>query len=162
MEQELQIDKIDSSDEDSILKIADWYQKEWNTPIKQTVDRLSNSQYEGVYFQLVVRKSGKIVATGGLSDNVNLLKVYPEFVKFGPWVALLYTDKEYRNQGIGKALLEQIELNARTCKLDKIYLYTFTAESLYRKSGWKSIERVKYKGHNTVIMEKEIKLNTTS
>ena len=40
--------------------------------------------------------------------------------------------------------------------LPAIYLYTFTAESLYTKCGWKTIDKVSYKGYGTVIMQKEI------
>ena len=80
----------------------------------------------------------------------------PELATFKPWVALLYTDKDYRNQGLGRLLLEQLEHCAQESKLSKIYLYTFTAESLYRRCGWKQIERVVYKDKDTVVMEKEL------
>lgn len=161
MKPELKIHKLDSGDRECILKIANWYKDEWNTPVEKTIKRLSNQPNEDILFQLVVRKQGQEIATGGLCHEVNLHNVYPEFKKFGPWVALLYTEREYRNQGIGKILLEHIELQAGACKLDKIYLYTFTAESLYRRSGWQSIKKIKYKNNDTLIMEKEIKSSTT-
>ena len=58
------------------------------------------------------------------------------------------------NKGFGTMLLNQIEHCAKERGLTKIYLYTFTAESLYRRCGWKELDRVMYKDHDTVIMEK--------
>lgn len=151
-----QIEKLLPSDEETILKIADWYFEEWETPLNKTINRLSGSEDGGLYFQLVAKHKGEVVATGGLSDIVNLQNVYPEYKNYGPWVALLYTSPKFRNQGIGAALLKQIEEEAVRLHFEKIYLYTFTAEPLYRKSGWQPIQRVRYKNHDTVVMEKEI------
>jgi GNAT superfamily N-acetyltransferase len=156
MAPKITITKLDPTDKDLILKIANWYYEEWNTPIEKTIRRLTNQPNGDVLFQLVLAKDNEVVATGGLCNNVNILKVHEKLRKFKPWLALLYTAKDYRNQGLGKMLLEQIERCAKEEKLSKIYLYTFTAESLYRRCGWKQIDRVHYKGHDTVVMEKGI------
>jgi len=152
----VKIQKLDSTKEEGIFKIAKWYNEEWETPIEKTIKRLSNQPNDDVLFQLVLSQGEEIIATGGLCNEVNLLNVHPEFRKLGPWVALLYTDKEHRGNGFGKALLEQIESHASHCEINKIYLYTFTAESLYRRSGWKPIATVRYKNQDTLVMEKVI------
>jgi GNAT superfamily N-acetyltransferase len=156
MQNELIISRLDSSDAYLILKIADWYYGEWAIPINTTIQRLTNQENDDVLFQLIVTKDNMIVATGGLYNNVGLLHIHAKFKKFRPWIALLYTNKENRNQGIGQFLLREIETVAKELGLNKIYLFTFTAESLYQRSGWTQIERVNYKGHDTVIMEKAI------
>ncbi len=156
MEQEIIIRKLCSTEKDLILKIAHWYFDEWNTPIDKTIRRLTNQPSDDVLCQLVLIKEDKLIATGGLYNNVNISNIHRKFGKFKPWIALLYTDKSYRNHGLGKILLEQIESCAKEYNLTKIYLYTFTAETLYRRCGWKQIERVTYKDHDTVVMEKEI------
>lgn len=97
-----------------------------------------------------------MITTGGLCHQVNILNVYPEFKNLGPWVALMYTNKEHRNKGLGKRLLGEIERYAHECGLTTIYLYSFTAVELYKRSGWESITTVRYKDHDTVIMKKEI------
>lgn len=156
MEKQITVRKLKSAEMDLIVKIAKWYFDEWHTPIDKTIHRLANQPNDDVLFQLVLIKENKLVATGGLCNNVNIFHVHPKFKKFKPWVALLYTDEPYRNQGLGKMLLEKIEQCAKETGLTKIYLYTFTAESLYRRSGWRQVERVQYKNHDTVVMEKEI------
>ncbi len=69
---------------------------------------------------------------------------------------MLYTDKNFRNKGIGGLLLKEIENAAKDLGLSKIYLYTNSAERLYRRNQWMTIEKIIYKGKETAIMEKEI------
>jgi N-acetylglutamate synthase-like GNAT family acetyltransferase len=83
--------------------------------------------------------------------------VHERFRNLKPWVALLYIEQKYRRLGGGKLLLEEIERQAREIKQNEIYSYTFTAESLFVKCGWNEVDRVKYKGYDTVILKKEIK-----
>jgi len=156
MTKEIKITRLNSGDKDLIGQIADWYFDEWNIPRTTTINRLANQPNNDVLFQLVLTKDSKPIATGGLYNNVGLLNDHKKFNHFKPWVALLYTDKHSRNQGIGQMLLKEIEGAAKELKVSTIYLYTFTAETLYKRSGWLQIESVSYKGHDTVIMEKKV------
>ena len=108
-----------------------------------------------VLFQLVVINNSQLIASSGLCQQVNLTNVYPEFERIGPWIGLFFVDQTYRNQGVGKALLSEMELKSKGMGLDKIYLYTYTAESFYKKNGWKSIKTIKYKNCDTAIMAKD-------
>lgn len=154
MVQPIHIEPLDPNNREAIRKIAGWYFAEWETPLEKTVRRLSTQPNEDLLFQLTARTGEQLVATAGLCHRVNLLNVYPEFNCFHPWVALVYTDADSRKQGIGKELLKAIEQRGATLGLDRIYLYTFTAETLYRRCGWREITRVMYKEHDTVVMEK--------
>jgi hypothetical protein len=40
--------------------------------------------------------------------------------------------------------------------LEKIYLFTHTSESLYRRLGWQQLERLALGGKDIVVMEKDI------
>lgn len=148
--------KLNPTNKRLINQIAQWYLSEWAIPIDITIHRLSNPSNDDVLFQLVLSKNNMPVATGGLYNKVGLLKEHERFQKFKPWVALLYTDTNNRNQGLGQLLLNKIEEATKETGLKKIYLFTFTAESLYVKAGWKEMERLNYREHNTVVMEKDI------
>lgn len=154
MKPDINIRPLDASEKDVILTIADWYHKEWQTPVKKTIRRLTNQPDRETLFQLVLTVDDRVVATGGLCNEVNMVKVYPEFGRFKPWVGLLYTHKDYRQQGLGSRLLRAIERRAKGEGYPVIYLYTFTAESLYRKCGWEAMDRVLYKDHETAVMKK--------
>ena len=131
MDQEIQIRKINTTDKDFINLAAAWYLEEWSIPIERTIQRLSTQVKDDVLFQLGLYKNGKPIATGGLYNNVGLLHEHGKFTKFGPWIALLYTEPDSRNQGCGQILLQEIEKVSKEISLTKIYLYTFTAEHLY-------------------------------
>jgi GNAT superfamily N-acetyltransferase len=156
MKSKVKISKLNPNDKVSIGKIANWYFNEWNTPIEKTIERLSNLPNNDTIFQAVLTIDGKLIATGGLSINVNIYNKLPELKQFKPWIALLYTQSEYRNKGLGQKLLEFIEQCAKENKLNKIYLYTFTAELFYKRNGWREIKKVNYKNHKTIVMEKSI------
>ncbi len=156
MGEAINIRKLEPTEKDLILKIAEWYHEEWQTPIEKTLQILGNQVDDDLIFQLILMKDNKLIATGGLCNNANILNFHAKLHVFGPWVALLYTDKHYRRLGYGEKLLHQIELKAKDNNLKKIYLYTFTAERLYIRCGWRTIDKVEYKNHETVIMEKEM------
>ncbi|MEZ4722150.1 MAG: GNAT family N-acetyltransferase [Flavobacteriales bacterium] len=154
---EIDVRPLNGSDHSAIERIATWYLSEWDTPTEKTIGRLRNQPSENTLVQLVAYRNGEMVGTGGLCHEVNLLNTHPKFKTLGPWVALLYTDNGHRHKGIGQSLLEAIELKAKALQFDTIYLYTFTAGSLYTRCGWKTIERIDYKDHPTAIMVKELK-----
>lgn len=156
MDMKIKIAHLDPSNEEVIQKIAQWYFEEWDTPIEKTIRRLSNQSGNDILFQLVIVLNQKVVATGGLCNTVNIYNVHPKLQKFRPWIGLLYTQKEYRNKGLGTMLLKEIERNAKEKNLNKLYLYTYTAQSLYGRHGWREIDNVMYKDHDTAVMEKII------
>ena len=154
MQEEISFQKVDVNNNKFIELIANWYLNEWSIPIEKTYQRLTNTPNDDVIFQLILLKDQELVATGGLYNKVGLLKVYPKFKKFRPWVALLYTNQKYRNQGFANILLKKIEASAKDIGLSSIYVHTFSAERLYIKNGWEPFDKVPYKGKITVVMKK--------
>lgn len=148
--------KVQSNENNFIELIADWYLKEWNIPVEQTSKRLAGLPNDNVIFQLLLLKDDEPVSTGGLYNKLNLLKVHPRFLKFKPWVGLLYTTPKYRNRGFGEKLLFKIEDIANELGFKELFLHTFTAERLYLKNKWIAFDRVEYKEHITAVMKKEI------
>lgn len=151
---DIQIEPLDPADRASIRTIAGWYYDEWATPVEATVRRLTRRPGGDPIVHLVLRAGNRLAATGGLCREVNLFRVHERFRAFRPWVGQLYTHEAFRNRGYGGRLLARIEREAADRRLETLYLYTFTAESLYRKCGWKTIERVPYKGRDTAVMKK--------
>ncbi|UAY51729.1 GNAT family N-acetyltransferase [Ferruginibacter albus] len=148
---------ITSFDKALIEKIADWYFEEWKIPKERTIHRLQHQSGDDVLFQLVLFIDNIPVATGGLYNNVGLHQSFPHYKKLQPWIALLYTSSDHRNKGYGRLLLREIESTSSKKGFVDLYLYTFTAEELYLKEGWKELSRVNYHNNQTVIMQKQIK-----
>lgn len=156
MKLEVKIRKLDQNEKVLIAEIANWYFSEWSTPIEKTIKRLSNQPNDDTKVQAIATLNGKLIATGGLCNNVNIYHEHPELKQFKPWIALLYTKTEYRNKGAGQKLLEFIEQSAKEMNLNRIYLYTSTAEPFYKRNGWTEMKRVEYKNHETLVMGKNI------
>jgi hypothetical protein len=144
------------TDAATIKLIAHWYFQQWSIPTKDTIASLSGFPTQGIPFQIVMNVGNKQVATGGIYQKVKLLAVEPRFKEFGPWLAVIYTARGHRQQGFGTLLCKKIEEIAKGMELKEIYLYTHTAESMYKKLGWKEMERIQYKGNETVVMRKEL------
>lgn len=156
MDTHISISILDRSDRKAIQEIAGWYLNEWQIPEATTIERLVNQSKDDIVVHFVASADGRIVATGGLHRKVGILKIYPRMEELGPWVAVLYTIPQYRKLGIGEQLMARIEDAAQEAGFKKIYLYTYTAESLYRRCGWSEIERVQYKGHSCALMAKSV------
>lgn len=130
--------------------ISRWYKEEWGQMPQTTVKLVVKA------FQLIAMEKGIPIGTAGLYREVNLLNVYPQFRKYGPWLGMLYVIPEKRLMGIGTLLSKRIEQQAKAQGHKTIYLYTFTAEQMYKKLAWTELKRVIYKSHDTVIMYKNL------
>lgn len=156
MKDTITINQLDAGNSELIQQLADWYFEEWEIPKQLTIERLSDQPNDDIYFQLVLYVNREPVGTGCVRNQPNILNVHPHLKQYTPTVSMLCVKQNHRGQGFGAMLLKQTEHEAKQLGLDKLYLYTFTAESLYTRSGWQVIDRVWYKDHDTVVMEKKI------
>lgn len=76
--------------------------------------------------------------------------------ELSPWLAGVYVAQSHRGHGLGSALIERITFEAKTLGVDKLYLYTPVAESIYARLGWAVIDRCRYLGANVAIMSKQL------
>ena len=139
-----------------ITRLANWYFEEWGIPKERTLSRLVNHLNDDALVQLVLKEGNRIIATGGLFNNTGLTLILPKYKALSPWIAQLYTDKPYRSKGYGSILLKMLEEYALKSGFTQVYLYTSTAERLYKRCGYVQMERLRYRDANTVVMEKNL------
>lgn len=78
----------------------------------------------------------------------------------GPWLAGVYVVPEARGQGHATRLVGAIEDLASAAAIPQLWLYTRTAESLYRRCGWQPAEHFT-KGEATyALMRRELSVAT--
>ena len=136
--------------------LARWHQAEWSQlnpgeTLEQRIirmqpflnDKLIPSTY--IAFDDVLYGSAAIVAND--MDN------RPEL---SPWLASVFVYPEYRNRGIGSALVRHVMQQAHKNNIEKLYLYTPDREAFYHKLGWRHIETVHYHGYEVSIMEADL------
>lgn len=137
-------------------QISQWIFEEWGMPHEKSLERFGKMDPADIVFHFAMLLNGEIIGTGGLHINVGLYREHERFIGTGPWVGILIVDKKHRGKGYGKILLDAIEAESKKRGFTKLYLYTSTAESLYARNGWKTTERVMYKGGENAVMEKVI------
>ncbi len=145
---------VGPNDEQTIKLIADWYESEWNIPILTTSQKLKNLSADKFQLQVLLTLDNVPIATGGLYNHVGLLDREPKFKIYKNWLALVYTKPEYRNKGFGALICNHIQDYSKNLGLKEIFLFTHTAESLYKRLGWKPLERIDLGGRNIIVMKK--------
>jgi len=65
-----------------------------------------------------------------------------ERLAYTPWLASLFVEKVYRNQGIAQQLINQLIVYAKSLQITTIYLKTENASAYYIKLGWTLVETI--------------------
>lgn len=78
------------------------------------------------------------------------------------WLGGLFVDPPWRGRGVGSMLMQRAVEEARRLNLPSLFLWTHSAEGLYRKLGWRVVERLDYHGKTIVIMEMSMEPETRS
>ncbi|MCC6841309.1 MAG: GNAT family N-acetyltransferase [Flavobacteriales bacterium] len=148
---------IQPSDNETIELIANWYLSEWNIPIQKTIEKTKSLSANNFEFQILMSLDNKPIATGGLYNHVGLLDHEPRFRVYKNWLALVYTKPDNRGKGLGELICKHIQWHAKNLGLNEIYLFTHTAENLYKRLAWQPMERLAIGGKDIVIMKKELR-----
>ncbi|WP_139957799.1 GNAT family N-acetyltransferase [Flavicella sediminum] len=147
---------ITSNETDIINKISDWYFEEWKIPKEKTNISLTEKDNSNVIFQTLMTYKKNLIGTGGLYHRVGIQSRIKKYENYSPWIALMFTEPQIRGKGLGGKLLNEIESEAKRKGIKKIYLFTHTAESLYKRQHWNEIDRYNLEGKDIAIMEKSI------
>ena len=73
-----------------------------------------------------------------------------------PWLASLVVDRPARGRGHSRTLVTFIEDFARDNGVEMLWLFTWSAEGLYVKLGWRAAERLNRNGREIVVMSKDL------
>ena len=96
------------------------------------------------------------ISTGGLYNHVGLLDKEQRLKIYKNWLALVYTIPNERHKGFGALICKHIEDHSKDLSLDTIYLFTDTAERLYKRLGWHEMERLEVDGRKVIVMNKRL------
>lgn len=147
---------IQPDDNENIELIADWYLNEWNIPTQTTIEKTKKLSVDNCEFQILMTLDNKPIATGGLYNHVGLLDREPRFKVYKNWLALVYTKPNIRGNGLGALICNHIQAHSKDLGLKDIYLFTHTAENLYKRLAWQQVERLALGGKDIVVMKKEL------
>lgn len=152
----IQFQIVQHGDNEAIQLIADWYLSEWNIPVNKTIERLKTITVDNSQLQLLLTLNNVPVATGGLYHHVGLLDKEPRFKIYNNWLALVYAIPGMRHRGFGTLICNYIQDYSKESGMKEIYLFTDTAESLYKRLGWYQLERLSLGKRNIVVMKRDL------
>ena len=71
-----------------------------------------------------------------------------------PWLDFVFVDERYRNSGIARQMIKEVEKYAKNLGFDLLFLCTASHEKFYQKCGFESIYNVKINENtNGVVMK---------
>ena len=138
----IEIKQITELDEDNLNIITTWMYNWWGIEEGYTWDGMKcfvehSLQQDRLPMTYGAFYNNKIIAI--FQFTYEDLGVRPDIY---PWFTNFYVDKEYRNKGIGRLLLENIkEIAKKVVPFNELYLYTEHI-GLYEKFGWEYISEI--------------------
>lgn len=75
-----------------------------------------------------------------------------------PWLAGVFVAPDVRGRGLAGRLVAAVEDECRALDIPTLWLYTRTAERIYARAGWRTIESIAHKGRPYVIMRRDLDL----
>jgi GNAT superfamily N-acetyltransferase len=139
---EIEFHILKQEEHDKFQLIANWYYEHWKIPKDKTIEKLRKVTASLTQFHVLMSIANIPIATGGLHDHVSLQDQVPRFKMYKDWLALIYTIPDERGKGYGAQLCSFITSRAKESGIEKIYLFTERAESLYKRLGWETLEKV--------------------
>ena len=73
-----------------------------------------------------------------------------------PWLGGVFVAEPFRRHGLGAALCQTVETNARAMGYTTLYLFTLDKQDWYVRQGWTSDEPCTWRGHAGDIMSKKL------
>jgi len=150
---------------DVLPLLATWIYEEWwgETPgssVEQVADLLrAHLVLNRIPSTLVAFLDRLPVGTVSLLEHDVGTEEWPDL---SPWLAALYVVPEYRERGIGAALVNAIIDTAGELEVERLYLLTVGREGFYADLDWKVLERAGEKRVMTYHMRSSSRANPDS
>jgi GNAT superfamily N-acetyltransferase len=133
-------------------KLAAWHHAQWSHlyPGQTLAERTKTMQShlcEGIIPSTYVAIDHVLLGSASIIEND--METHPELT---PWLASVYVDKPYRNQGTGHALVKHVIDTAANSGIRRLYLFTPDRQSFYRGIGWQYYGSENYLGEDVTIM----------
>jgi GNAT superfamily N-acetyltransferase len=93
------------------------------------------------------------VAVGTASLVARDLEERPDLT---PWIAAVVVAPHARGRGHASALVRAVEEEALGRGVSALWLYTRSAETLYARLGWRTIEAVEHRGKVYALMRRDL------
>ena len=147
---------ISKEDLDKIINkhYTHWHQFNPAMNLEETIDKFKNSftREKGLPIGYAFYDGDNLI--GFCTFQKENLKKYPEIY---PWISSVMIFDEYRHQGYGTKMLQEITEKAKELGYKKVYLWTDQAPEFYKKIGYTYLQQVeKNEGGYGELFYKEV------
>lgn len=133
--------------EDLIEKAANWFSSKWHIDVKEYLKCMNAYiKKETEYGWYLCIDNNDIVAGLGVIDND-----FHQRKDLTPNICAVYTEKQYRNKGIAKKLLNMAVDDLKRIDVSPVYLITDHTD-FYEKCGWQFYGNIKDDSNNDTRM----------
>ena len=73
-----------------------------------------------------------------------------------PWLAGVFVEPRWRGQGLAAYLIGAVEDECRKRSIPTLWLYTRTAESVYARAQWRTVDTVMHNGKAYALMRRDL------
>jgi GNAT superfamily N-acetyltransferase len=99
----------------------------------------------------VLLVDGEPVGTASLTEHD--LEERPDLT---PWLAGVFVAPAARGLGFAAALIAAVEAECLGLSIGRLWLYTRTAERIYQRAGWRTVEAVAHDGKTYALMQRDL------
>ena len=99
----------------------------------------------------ILLDAGEAVGTASLAATD--LEARPDL---SPWLAGVFVAPAKRRHGYVAHLIAAVESEARNLSFPTLWLYTRSAERVYAKVGWRTVENVLHTGNTYALMRRDL------
>ena len=138
--------------------VCEWYFEEWGCDEEWTLELLTE-RIRNKYINsreiplLILAMEGKRVIAA-CQIKFREMKMYPDFEH---WIGGVYTSAACRGRGVAEKLIRHAVSVAVGHGVETLYLQTEQLDGgLYRKMGWKPVERVIDKDTEVLVMKRKL------
>lgn len=111
-----------------------------------------NSEDKELLFLIMPEDSTELLGVIGLCDFDDL----EEFRHYKPWICGFVVREDLRGKGLGRQIMNEMELLIKDFGIKKIYLWTEDQVDFYKKLEYKHIDELKKNNRYIQIMSKEL------
>ena len=136
-----------------IEEISDWHYQEWRHLYpsltrddfrRDIQDSLESGLIPGTW---VLEKDGQIIGTASLQADI----IESRSVK-SPWLSNVYIREDYRGQGLGRSMVQQVLEQLAGSGLEQLLLYTEDQPDFYAALGWELVSTESYQDKQLHLM----------
>ncbi|VVO97506.1 hypothetical protein PS850_02690 [Pseudomonas fluorescens] len=133
------------------LNFKEWGQFKPGDTLQARTERMRAACGKGAVPTVLVALDGTQLLGGALLIESDLAS-RPELT---PWLAGVYVKAEHRGRGIASRLVSRIVDEAAALAIPRLFLYTDSAQSLYSRLGWETVEQLDDDGLDVTVMARD-------